>query len=64
MSSSHITYTQSPDTTPEHERAVLAQIYRFILTRSKAKAAGTSGSEDDRKIGVNDDDPATDILPH
>lgn len=55
MRGTRITYTTSAGSTPETERAMLAQIYRFILTRRKAKAAGTSGSEDD---GIDKEVPA------
>ena len=44
MSSVRIVYTPRPDATPETERAVLVNVYSFILRCAEAKHATASAS--------------------
>jgi hypothetical protein len=46
VSSTHITYSQRPDTRPEAELTALASVYRFVLDCHEKKAAYPGGPDD------------------
>jgi hypothetical protein len=56
LTSSRLTYTPRPDTTPEAEISALASVYRFIIdSHANTNAAGvTSTNGDDAARGLND----------
>jgi hypothetical protein len=63
MSSPRITYTRHPDATPETERSVLAQVYRFVLERRKADEPAPERDGRDDTEGSTNDRTAKGIIP-
>jgi hypothetical protein len=67
MPSPRISYAPRPDTTPEDELNVLANVYSFIRqcaeSRRDKEKAGVTSTGDDKKEGSKDDFLLTDILP-
>jgi hypothetical protein len=63
MTEPRISYSAYPDTSPEMEASVVANVYRFLLDRkNNATGIGHAGG-DDAKKGSSDDRART-IIPN